>query len=148
MCETRIIEHTDIKYLLDKGKRKNSYIQIKNGQVIVKVPRLATQKYIDDLLKEKLEWIEKKLEQNEKAEHKPEYKNESKIFVLGKKLILKIKYLPGIKRIKLENTGSEIVIYFPNEYGKLSEEDREAKTKKIIEGYYKAIAKEEVMPAR
>ena len=53
MCETRIIEHTDIKYLLDKGKRKNSYIQIKNGQVIVKVPRLATQKYIDDLLKEK-----------------------------------------------------------------------------------------------
>ena len=34
MCETRIIEHTDIKYLLDKGKRKNSYIQIKNGQVI------------------------------------------------------------------------------------------------------------------
>lgn len=147
MCETRIIEHTDIKYLLDKGKRKNSYIQIKKGQVIVKVPRLATQKYIDDLLKEKLEWIEKKLEQNEKAEHKPEYKNESKIFVLGKKLILKIKYLPGIKRIKLENTGSEIVIYFPNEYGKLSEEDREAKTKKIIEGYYKAIAKEEVMPA-
>lgn len=61
MCETRIIEHTDIKYLLDKGKRKNSYIQIKNGQVIVKVPKLATQKYIDDLLKEKLEWIEKSL---------------------------------------------------------------------------------------
>ena len=75
MCETRIIEHTDIKYLLDKGKRKNSYIQIKNGQVIVKVPRSATQKYIDNLIKEKLEWIEKKLEQNEKAEHKPEYKN-------------------------------------------------------------------------
>ena len=53
MCETRIIEHTDIKYLLDKGKRKNSYIQIKDGQVIVKVPRSATQKYIDNLIKEK-----------------------------------------------------------------------------------------------
>ena len=84
MCETRIIEHTDIKYLLDKGKRKNSYIQIKDGQVIVKVPRSATQKIHRQSYKREVRMDRKKLEQSEKAEHKPEYKNESKIFVLGK----------------------------------------------------------------
>ena len=36
--EFKIIPGTNIQYLLNKDKRKNSYIQIKNGEVIVKVP--------------------------------------------------------------------------------------------------------------
>ena len=43
MYENKIIPGTNIQYLLNRDRRKNSYIQIKDGEVIVKVPKSATQ---------------------------------------------------------------------------------------------------------
>lgn len=147
MYENKIIPGTNIQYLLDKDRRKNSYIQIKNGEVIVKVPKSATQEYIDTLLIEKLNWIQRKLNQSKNSEHKLKYENGTDIFVLGKKLILLINFSDKIKRTRLENTGKELIIYFPNDAKSLPKDELKLKTKKIIDNYYKSIAKEEVASA-
>lgn len=147
MYENKIIPGTNIQYLLDKDRRKNSYIQIKNGEVIVKVPKSSTQEYIDTLLIEKLNWIQRKLNQSKNSEHKLKYENGTDIFVLGKKLILLINFSDKIKRTRLENTGKELIIYFPNDAKSLPKDELKLKTKKIIDNYYKSIAKEEVASA-
>lgn len=147
MYENKIIPGTNIQYLLNKDRRKNSYIQIKDGEVIVKVPKSATQEYIDNLLIEKLNWIQRKLNQSKNSEHKLKYENGTDIFVLGKKLILLINFSDKIKRTRLENTGKELIIYFPNDAKSLPKDELKLKTKKIIDNYYKSIAKEEVASA-
>lgn len=147
MYENKIIPGTNIQYLLNKDRRKNSYIQIKDGEVIVKVPKSSTQEYIDTLLIEKLNWIQRKLNQSKNSEHKLKYENGTDIFVLGKKLILRINFSDKIKRTRLENTGKELIIYFPNDAKSLPKDELKLKTKKIIDNYYKSIAKEEVASA-
>lgn len=147
MYENKIIPGTNIQYLLNKDRRKNSYIQIKDGEVIVKVPKSSTQEYIDTLLIEKLNWIQRKLNQSKNSEHKLKYENGTYIFVLGKKLILLINFSDKIKRTRLENTGKELIIYFPNDSKSLPKDELKLKTKKIIDNYYKSIAKEEVASA-
>lgn len=147
MYENKTIPGTNIQYLLNKDRRKNSYIQIKDGEVIVKVPKSSTQEYIDTLLIEKLNWIQRKLNQSKNSEHKLKYENGTDIFVLGKKLILLISFSDKIKRTRLENTGKELIIYFPNDAKSLPKDELKLKTKKIIDNYYKSIAKEEVASA-
>lgn len=147
MYENKTIPRTNIQYLLNKDRRKNSYIQIKDGEVIVKVPKSATQEYINNLLIEKLNWIQRKLNQSKNSEHKLKYENGTGIFVLGKKLILLINFSDKIKRTRLENTGKELVIYFPNDAKSLSTDELKLRTKKVIDNYYKSIAKEEVASA-
>lgn len=147
MYENKIIPGTNIQYLLNRDRRKNSYIQIKDGEVIVKVPKSATQEYIDNLLAEKLNWIQRKLNQNNNSQHKLKYENGTDIFVLGKKLILLINFSDKIKRTRLANTGKELIIYFPNDAKSLPTDELKLRTKKVIDNYYKSIAKEEVASA-
>ena len=40
------LDANNIKYYIDKGKRKNSYIQIKDGNVIIKAPQRTSDDYI------------------------------------------------------------------------------------------------------
>ena len=43
----------NIEYEINKGKRKNIYLQIKNGKVIVKVPYYVTNKQIEEIVLDK-----------------------------------------------------------------------------------------------
>lgn len=138
---------TNISYTLDVNKRKNSYIQIKDGKVIVKVPENTTQNYIDTLLLEKLDWIKKKVQQSKESIHTLTYENNSIIPVLGRKLVLNIKFIDTIKKIKIENTGKLLIINFPISFKMLTSEELKLKLKIIINNYYRSIAKEEVFPA-
>ncbi len=138
---------TNIPYILDINKRKNTYIQIKDGKVIVKVPKNTTQKYIDTLLLEKLDWIEKKVKQSKESIHSLTYEYNSIIPLLGKNLVLNIKFVDTIKKVKIENTGKLLIINFPASFQILSNEELKLKVKKVIDNYYKSIAKEEVLPA-
>ena len=47
----------NIEYEINKGKRKNIYLQIKNGKVIVKVPYYVTNKQIEEIVYKKSNWI-------------------------------------------------------------------------------------------
>lgn len=147
MQETRTIKGTNIKYILDKDKRKNSYIQIKDGKVILKVPRSSSEIYIEQLLKEKLSWIEEKLEQYSKSSKNIKYENGAIIPVLGKKYLLEIRYSDKIKKYKLKSLENKILLDFPMQYKNVSEVESTVYLEKIFNNFYKNIAKEEVPTA-
>ena len=50
----------EIKYKIDRAKRKNIYICIKDGEVIVKGPKLMSDARAEKVVKEKEKWILKK----------------------------------------------------------------------------------------
>lgn len=147
MQEIRKIKGTSIEYILDKDKRKNAYIQIRNGKAILKVPKASTEVYIEKLLKEKLPWIEKKLEQYNNSNRTLKFENGANIPILGKRYLLEINYLDKIKKYKLENTGNKISLSIPIQYKNLSEIEHNKYIKKVIDNFYKNIAKEEVFTA-
>ena len=67
----------NLEYEINKGKRKNIYLQIKNGKVIVKAPRRVSKKEIEKILEQKSEWIQKTIEkETRKQEKKPLYRKE------------------------------------------------------------------------
>ena len=49
----------NIEYQIKYSKIKNIYIQIKNGQVIIKAPKRVSKKEIEKLVEQKAEWIQK-----------------------------------------------------------------------------------------
>ena len=50
-----------IEYTLERKKIKNMYISIKEGNVIVKVPKRTSEVVINQLLEKRSEWILKNL---------------------------------------------------------------------------------------
>lgn len=137
--EEKIID--DIKFIIIKEKIKNSYIQIKGNNVIVKTSIYSDTEYIDNLIQSKIKWVKKKLfEQENKLNN--EYVENGIIRLLGKKYILKIKY-EDISKIKIFKENNFIYIIANNKENKLSENEIE----KIIIEYYRYIAKQEVKAA-
>lgn len=56
-----------INYEIDRGKRKNVYICIKDGRVIVKGPKKMTDLQVEKVVREKEKWILKKLSDDKKS---------------------------------------------------------------------------------
>ena len=52
-----------MEYKIIKSNIKNIYIQIKDGEVIVKAPKTVSKKYIEEVVSKKEKWILKKLEE-------------------------------------------------------------------------------------
>lgn len=59
-----------MEYKIVYSKIKNIYIQIKDGEVIVKAPKRINKKEIDKIVKEKESWIKKTLEKNKDKKEK------------------------------------------------------------------------------
>ena len=59
-----------MEYKIVYSRIKNVYIQIKDGEIIVKAPRRVSKKEIDKIIKEKENWIKKTLEKNQNKEEK------------------------------------------------------------------------------
>lgn len=126
-------------------KIKNSYIQVKDGNVIVKVPMYATNLYIEKIVVERKNWILKKLEEQKNAKS-TEYKNGSTIYVLGKPYTLKIIYTENkLSKIYQDNKFLYCELGNPNNV-KISPEVEELNIKKLVGKYYKYIATQEVPP--
>lgn len=67
----------NIEYQIKYSKIKNVYIQIKDGQVIIKAPKRVSKKEIEKLIEQKSEWIQKSLEkENKKQSKQPLYTKE------------------------------------------------------------------------
>ena len=67
----------NLEYEIKYSKIKNIYIQIKDGKVIIKVPRSVSKKEIEKILEQKSEWIQKAVEkETKKQEKKPLYTKE------------------------------------------------------------------------
>lgn len=59
-----------IEYEIDRGKRRNIYISIRDGEVIVKGPKKMTDDRAIEIVESKKKWIFKKLEENLKSDRK------------------------------------------------------------------------------
>ena len=77
----------NIEYEINKGKRKNIYLQIKNGKVIVKVPYYVTNKQIEEIVYKKSNWIQKSLEKyNQKNNELKKYQEGEIYKILGRSI--------------------------------------------------------------
>ena len=95
----------NIEYQIKYSKIKNIYIQIKNGQVIIKAPKRVSKKEIEKLIEQKVEWIQKSLEKEKQSKQAIYTKDEFKQIVTSnaKELINETGLIPNkitIKEIK------------------------------------------------
>ena len=95
-----------IVYHIKYERIKNVYIQIKDGEVIVKAPRYVSKKYIEQIVEEKKNWILRKLEETRNIEPEREYTNQDaiklkdKLDIIFPELIQKTKLVPNKIRIR------------------------------------------------
>ena len=76
-------ENLTKSYHLIRSNIKHLYIQIKDGEVIVKAPKYYTLDEIERIVKEKKKWIEKNLEKSvSKKELEPKYELEEFIKIV------------------------------------------------------------------
>mgnify|MGYP004659943949 CR=1 FL=1 len=137
--EYRIIN--DIKCKIVYEKIKNTYIQIKDGEVIIKTSPRSSIKYIEDVVNSKVDWINKKL-QEQSTKQSTTYKNGSTVRVLGKPYTLKIMYVDSRRNtLNMDNQ------YLYCDLSKDCKENEQENVKKLIDKLYKYIATEEVPSA-
>ena len=93
-----------MEYKVVYSRIKNIYIQIKDGEVIVKAPRRVSKKEIDKIVKEKEAWIKKTLEKTEKKENKEKLYTDEEFRVIVEKtaneLIKETGLVPNKVRIR------------------------------------------------
>ena len=114
----------DIQYKIIKKKIKNAYIQIKDGEVLIKVPYRMTQKEVQNLINQKKEWIDKHLQKT---------RNENTDFnLLGKSY-------PIIEKTSQEDnaefTGEQVVLYL--------KQNSEEKKQELLKQLYKEQAQKQ-----
>lgn len=138
------LDEKQIKYYIDRDKRKNSYIQIKDGNVIIKVPKFTPDYYISKFVNEKKNWILKNVEKYKNSSRKNlQYTDDGEIYLLGKPYKLNITKL-NVKRSKVYVEGIYLNVILPITISKFDEKD---KIKTALDKYYKSVAKEEVFAA-
>ena len=128
----------DIKCKIVYEKIKNTYIQIKDGEVIIKTSPRSSIKYIEGVVNSKVDWINKKL-QEQSTKQSLTYKDGSTIRVLGKPYTLKIMYTET-KRNKLNMDNQ----YLYCDLSKDCKTNEQENVKKLIDKLYKYIATEEI----
>lgn len=132
----------NINYKVIYEKIKNTYIQIKDGMIIVKVPKNTKIEYIANIINSKKTWINKKLQEQSNSP-KSTYKDGDEVKILGKPYILKILYVPN-KRNNLSIDNKYIYCNLNESISPLEEEEN---IKKLLNKYYKYIATQEIPPA-
>lgn len=129
----------NIPYEVDYGKRKNMYITVKEGKVLVKVPLKTRRNIVEELVVKKSNWIEEKYLESIKNRIKPkEYKPGEEYWILGRKYTLVLKFTYNKSSI-VTIDGDSLVITLPE---KMKGLDYRKKLEKIIHDYYLSLGKE------
>ena len=123
----------NLEYELVRSKIKNMYILIRNGKVIVKVPKAISDNRIRNFINSKEEWINKKLKEFEKKSFKEKSYVSGEVFkVLGNDYTLNIEYGDFEKAsVNLNNGYINICV---------SENCETVKIKELIEKMYYKVA--------
>lgn len=136
----------NIKCKIIRERIKNTYIHIKNSNVIVTTSKYTSDETLKNLLYDKKSWIEKKLEKQQSSKRNINYQNGDIIYVLGKPYILNIIYINS-KRNYISIDGNNINCNLNTFVKDLDDVQRISIIKKLIEKYYRYIAIQEVPAA-
>ena len=130
-----IYEGQKIVYTINKGKRRNIYINILNGKIEVKTPKIISKFLIKTIIKKNAESILKRLK--EQKERINIYANGKKIKILGKNYKINI-IKNNNKRSKYEIVEKSLNIYLNKDV-----KNEEEQIENIINKMYREIAKKE-----
>ena len=130
-----------IEYTLERKKIKNMYISIKEGNVIVKVPKRTSEVVINQLLEKRSEWILKNLKKYKKQEPK-KYCDGENFKVLGKDIQLRI-FHKNIRKPEVELIDNYLNITLPINSNKIETDQ----IKREIDKFYSELAQSEVSKA-
>ncbi|HFU75387.1 MAG TPA: M48 family peptidase [Arcobacter sp.] len=97
--------------LLRKPRLKNTYIQIKNHEVIVKTNKTTSLKEIKELLSQKSAWILKHLEKQKIQKTNEEIATGSELYYLGEPYVVQVIEDIGSKVCKVEFVDSTFMIH-------------------------------------
>lgn len=96
--------YKEIQYQIIYSKIKNIYIQIKDGNVIIKAPKRISKEEIGKIINKKADWIEKSLEKEKKKREKVSLYTQEKFKKIVEKnaneLIKETGLIPNKMRIK------------------------------------------------
>ncbi len=85
------------QYILIKSNIKNVYIQIKDGRIIVKVPKRFTNDQVETIVKEKQKWIEKNLEKSKRKQEREEQYTKEEFIQIVEETIKELMKITGLK---------------------------------------------------
>ena len=128
-----------ITYTVNKNFNNELYLSVQNGEVVVKAPWYYTNTQIQDIIKEKRQWILNKIKEYELSQEKKYIRNEI-VKLLGDDCKVIINY-KNLKKPTLTVEGKDIKICLPNKYKKLN---REEILVKLIEKLYDLVAQTEI----
>lgn len=133
----------DLDYQIDRGKRKNVYISIQDGKVVVKIPKRFPEYKIKEILKEKEDWIYKKLKEYNNSKNKKDYKDGQTIYIFGEEYTLKIDQTIK-KRNYVQIEEKNVIIYISKDLYLEDKDIDEKIIEDIMEKFYLQIAKKEL----
>ncbi len=107
-----IISGVTLEYTLDCGKRKNLYLYIIDGKLVVRAPLKQNISEVERVIAEKSKWIIEKTNYKKAIQTNFEYKDGEIIFVFGEKYKLKI--LQNQAQEKAEISNCELIVYIAN----------------------------------
>ena len=122
-----------LNYELVRAKIKNMYILIRDGKVIVKVPRSISDNRVTDFINSKEDWIVKKLKEVEEKSVKEKKFVSGEVFkILGNNYILKVER--GDFKKSIVNMENGFINVFVNEDSSVD------KIKDLIDKMYYKLA--------
>ncbi len=126
-----------ITYTVNKAINSEMYITVQNGEVVVNAPWYFTSNKIQEIVREKKNWILSKMQEYEKEN----FSNIQEVKIFGKNYDVQVEYR-NIKMPELNlEANSEIKIILPNKYKKIGNEKI---LKMSIEKMYEQIANDEI----
>lgn len=133
-----------IEYEVRKLKIKHIYISIKNGEVLIKVPKNISDDMVKEIVEKKKKWIYEKLLTSNCKKKQQEYIDGEKLRILGQIYTLKTIYCnKEIKKTTINIINDDVIIYIPFKY---KDDDLKSKNevKKVLDEFYLNLAKKEI----
>ncbi len=132
----RLDDGRELEYYIDRGRRQNIYISVKEGRVVLKLPQRADAARGESFLRKKGSWVLKCLTPTEPAAVRPERFCEGGCFTLcGERYTLCCESAPKYFEPRFGN-GKLVVAVFDGQFG-----DSAARNEYIDSQARKAIGK-------
>ena len=106
---TVFINDKPVCYTLDRGKRKNTYLCISNGELVVKIPQRLPLASAEQIIMDKQDWIAKKLSRAPIFDATSEYVSGGKIYIFGIPYTLEV--VNNAKKNSVEMKDDKLIEY-------------------------------------
>ena len=131
-----------INYSVDFGRRKNFYITVTKGEVLVKAPFNATMADVERIVAQKSDWIISNIQKTlENMRPDKIYSDGNVFYILGEKCVLCEK-ITDYSTFCMDKVGSKLYVYIPREF---TYNDNSVEIEKCFQKWFSDFSKKEIM---